>query len=293
MSLRLAYNTNGFPQHELADVAAILAELDYDGIAITPDIFQLNPLADGLAAARELRPRLLDLGLAVCIETGARFLLEARRKHQPTLLSGPAGAARRLDLLLRCHDIAVALGAESLSFWSGAWAADPAAPGDEAPSQQELLERLVAATHCLLEHGAGSGVTVAIEPEPGMLVSSLADWEQFARGCSHPELRLALDVGHVPVTEAITPAEAVRRHAQHLGALALDDALPGVHEHLLPGDGCIDWPALCATLKQVGYSGLAACELPRHSHDPIGAARTALQRLRAWSAADSVPPPSR
>ena len=46
MTLRLAYNTNGFPQHELREVVALLGDLGYRGIAITPDVHHLNPFED-------------------------------------------------------------------------------------------------------------------------------------------------------------------------------------------------------------------------------------------------------
>lgn len=277
--MRLAYNTNGFPQHDLASCAEILAELGYAGIAVTPDVLHLDPLTDGLARARELRPRLDDLGLAVALETGARFLLDRRRKHQPTLLSAPPAAARRLELLVRCHDLALALGAETLSFWSGAWA--PHGDEVERPSRAALRERLCAGAAALLDACAGSDVRVCFEPEPGMEVASLDELEGFLAELGRPALAVMLDVGHVPVTETAAPDAVLRRLAPRLGGLQLDDSRGGVHEHLMPGDGGIDFAALARAAREVGFAGLASVELPRHGHDPVAAARLARQRLVA------------
>ncbi|HZJ71033.1 MAG TPA: sugar phosphate isomerase/epimerase, partial [Planctomycetota bacterium] len=114
MTLRLAYNTNGWPQHRLDDIVTILSEMGYAGVAITPDVFHLDPFDRGTPErAAELRRRLDDLNLAVAVETGARFVLDPRRKHQPTLLGELPEATRRLDLLRRCLDLAVALRAET------------------------------------------------------------------------------------------------------------------------------------------------------------------------------------
>ncbi|MHC4846204.1 MAG: sugar phosphate isomerase/epimerase family protein [Planctomycetota bacterium] len=273
--LRLAYNTNGFPQHRVEDVAAVLARLGYAGIAITPDTFQLDPMGDGPARARALAPRLTDLGLAVAVETGARFVLDPVRKHQPTLLDGPDGAARRLEMLRRCLAIAVTLGAETFSFWSGT-------PTGEL-SRDEMLDRLCAGANALLNEARGSGVRVCFEPEPGMAVASLSETEAFFARLARDELLLMLDVGHVPVTETITPARAVTDWASRLGGLQLDDSRGGVHEHLAPGEGEIDWPALLAAIDAAGFDGLAALELPRHGHDPVATA------VRAKAFLDALP----
>ena len=40
--LRFAYNTNGLAHHRVEDAMRILADLGYDGIAITPDVGQID-----------------------------------------------------------------------------------------------------------------------------------------------------------------------------------------------------------------------------------------------------------
>src|SRR3712207_2068801 len=117
----LGYNTNGFAHHRLDDALAILAELGYQGVALTVDHHVLDPYAAGWRhEAERVRGPLDRLGLRCVVETGARFLLDPRRKHQPTLLSPAAEERdRRLDFLGRCVELARTLGAEAVSFWSG------------------------------------------------------------------------------------------------------------------------------------------------------------------------------
>src|SRR4051812_47800475 len=104
--MRLGYNTNGFAHHRLADALAVIAELGYRAIAITLDVHHLDPYAPSHRdELDDLARRCRELDLDPVIETGARFLLDPRRKHQPTLISAAApDRARRLDFLGRAID---------------------------------------------------------------------------------------------------------------------------------------------------------------------------------------------
>ena len=172
--------------HELHDVATRLAALGYAGIAIARRL-PPQPSRGALDEARALRRHLDDLQMAVAVASGARFLLDPARTHWPTLLDDPPAAARRLDYLQRCLALAVALRAETFSFWSGT-----APPG---LSPDETLERLARGAAALLDAAAGSGVRVCFEPEPGMAVASLEDTGDFLLELGRAELWLMLDVG--------------------------------------------------------------------------------------------------
>src|SRR5690242_3380255 len=115
----LFFNTNGFAFHRLEDAARVLARIGYDGVALTPDVHHLDPFRAGPSEVAAFRGLLDDLGLEVVVETGARFVLDPERKHRPSLLDEPRDAARRLDFLKRCVDLAVSLRAPVVSTWSG------------------------------------------------------------------------------------------------------------------------------------------------------------------------------
>ena len=107
----LGYNTNGFAHHRLDDALHVIAELGYRAVALTPDANHLHPDHTSDAQLRATRALLEKLDLAVVIETGARYVLDPRRKQRPTLIDADAeGRARRLDFLERCARIAAALG---------------------------------------------------------------------------------------------------------------------------------------------------------------------------------------
>jgi sugar phosphate isomerase/epimerase len=276
--VRLGYNTNGFAHHRLEDALHVIAELGYRAVALTPDANHLPPDHTSDAQLRTTRALLDRLDLAVVVETGARYVLDPRKKHHPTLVDADATQrTRRLDFLVRCAQIAVALGGDTISLWSGIPAPDV--------SRDDAWRFLVDGVARLHERVTPLGVRIAFEPEPGMLVQSLADWERLRELTSLDDLRLALDVGHVPCTERISAGDAIRHYGASLGTVHLDDTRNGVHEHLQIGEGDLDWADIMRALDDVGFDGIASVELSRHSHAAPEAARAALAALRAAASA--------
>ena len=117
----LGYNTNGMAHHDVFDAVALLAEIGYESVAITLDHGALDPWAPDIPQqVARMRQRLERFTLRSVVETGARYLLDPRRKHEPTLLTADRTARdRRIDFLKRAIDIASQLGSDCVSLWSG------------------------------------------------------------------------------------------------------------------------------------------------------------------------------
>ena len=278
MSLRYAYNTNGLQNHRLEDAVALTAEAGYDGLDLTLDVHHLDPYAPDLAGrAHRLGARLRDLGLEGCvIETGARFLLDPRVKHEPTLVSPSSeGRARRIDFLARALEAGAALEAEAVSFWAGV----PRAGVDRREAWRWLAEGVAE----VQERAAALGVRAALEPEPGMLVNDLDDYVAL-RDELGGRLPLALDVGHCLVTGERDPAAAVREFRADLATVAVEDMARGEHVHLPFGEGDLDLAEVLAALGEIDWRGLVCVELSRDSHrahEMVRAARAALREAES------------
>ena len=273
--MRLGYNTNGFAHHRLLDALAVIADSGYRAVAITLDVHHLDPFAAGHARECEVvgeACRALDL-LPV-IETGARFLLDARRKHRPTLLAEAAAErAVRIDFLARAIDAAAAVGARVVSLWSGA--------ADDAPGQQVLDERLAAGLRDVCARARAAGVVIGFEPEPGMYVEDMAAFARLRALVDDPAFQLTLDVGHAHLTEAAGAEATVRAWAGHIVNAHVEGMNRGLHDHLVPWEGDLDVRAAVAALRGTGFDGPACLELSRHSHDAARIARRAFEFLAA------------
>jgi len=270
--MRLGYNTNGFAHHRLDDALCILAELGYRSIAVTLDFHALNPYDPETSRQLPLiRDRLRELDLAVVIETGARFLLDPWRKHQPTLLTRDAAERdRRRDFLARAITIARELQAGAVSFWSGT-------PLDAEP-ESVLWDRLTDLCQSLADDAAAQNIRLAFEPEPGMFIDTLAKFRQLANRVNHPAFGLTLDIGHLHCTGEVPIAEHIREWQHCLWNVHIEDMRHGVHEHLFFGEGEIDFRPVLRTLQQE-YAGGVHVELSRHGHNAVETARRAIEFL--------------
>jgi sugar phosphate isomerase/epimerase len=269
----LGYNTNGWAHHDPLAAIELLAEMGYGSIALSLDHTLLNPYDDNLPREIESVRRLLDrLKLRNVVETGARYLLDPRHKHEPTLVSAAAQArARRIDFLKRSVDVAAALGSDCVSLWAGV-------VHDQA-DRDTAWARLVAGLGPVLEHAELRDVAIGFEPEPGMLVDTLDSYAELIARLKNIRLQLTLDIGHLHCLGEVPIADQIHRFASRLVNVHIEDMRTGVHEHLMFGEGEIDFRPVIEAFRQCGYEGGLHVELSRHSHGAVEAAQKAFAFL--------------
>ena len=280
--IRFGYNTNGLAHHRLDEALTLLGNIGYQAVAITPDVGQLDPYRLGANEAAQLRRQSVDLGLALTVETGARFLLDPAHKHDPNLMNVHGeGRERRVDYYRRCIDLAVELGAPLVSLWAGTESTGATFSTQKDP--RALLERLAEGLRSVLAHARARGVAIGFEPEPGMFIEGPAGYKALLEtlGPDAGDLGLTLDVGHLVVTGDRPEGDVIRAHSEQLVNVHLDDCPVGIHEHRPFGQGDLDLPGVLSALQEVGFQGVASVELSRDSHRGPEAAAEALGALRA------------
>jgi sugar phosphate isomerase/epimerase len=274
--MRLGYNTNGLVHHRLTDAIELLADVGYQSVALTLDAGALDPFEYPPVLARQIalvRSALDRRGLSRVIETGARYLLNPRIKHDPTLMD-PDVTRRliRVDFLCRAIDIAAQLDAECVSLWSGLL--------PDRIGEDQALDRLAEALVPVIRHAEVADIPLAFEPEPGMFIDRLARFEQLDERVRHPLFHLTMDLGHVYCLEDGSIADQLHRWAPRIKNIHIEDMVGGVHEHLMFGEGTMDFPAIFDALRQINYPWGIHVELSRHSHAGAEAASQAIDFLR-------------
>jgi sugar phosphate isomerase/epimerase len=263
----LGYNTNGLAHHDAYQAVELLAEIGYRSVALTIDHGMLNPYGGHVASRQKQMRRLVDqLGMRCVVETGARYLLDPQVKHEPTLMTADsAGRAKRIEFYKQAIDAASELNADCVSIWSGILR--------DGADEATAMRRLVAGLGEVLEYAEQRQVTIGFEPEPGMFIDTMVRFEQLLAAIDHPRLQLTLDVGHLQCLGETPIGAQVEKWGNRLVNVHIEDMRAGVHEHLMFGEGEIDFPPIFKSLLRVGYAGGVHVELSRHSHEGPDAAR--------------------
>lgn len=270
---KIGYNTNGFANHALLSAIDIIGCLGYESIAITIDHHALNPWDKNFEIQLvQVKERLEKYALASVVETGARFLLNPEIKHEPTLISpGKDKREIRIRFIKKCLEISSFLGSEAVSIWSG--------QKKEEISDQNAWEWLISGCREVSERAENLGIYIAFEPEPGMFVENLDQYDRLKEKTENEFFKLTLDLGHALITEN-SVSKAIWRYRNDIVNIHLEDMKKDKHDHLFFGEGEMDFHEIFKGLKDINYKGQVNIELSRHSHNAVETAETAKRFLQ-------------
>ncbi len=279
--MNLAFSTNAYLNFSFAEAVRRIAAIGYRGVEIMADVPHAWPAFLLPEQKRSIRDVLAANDLA--ISNVNAFMMNAindRRQrywHPSWIEPDPHYRAIRVDHTKRALTLARELGAACITT-------EPGGPVEPGGSWAAALEVFVEELKPVAEHAEKEGVLLMVEPEPGLLIETAEQFEEFMRHVDSPAVGLNFDVGHMYCVGE-DPASSLRRLARFVRHVHLEDiAATRVHQHLVPGDGAIDFPAVLRALRDVKYTGWVTVELYPYVDDPDPAARLARERVLAAAA---------
>ncbi len=141
---------------------------------------------------------------------------------------------------------------------------------DEADSYVRALDQLA-------PHAEAAGVTITVEPLNRYemhLINTLADGIAIAQRVGSPRVKVLADVFHMSIEEDDLAA-SIRAAGDWIGHVHFAD-----NQRAHPGTGSIDFEAVYAALRDIGYVGSTALECGMRG-DPATALRQCAAYLRA------------
>ncbi len=270
--MRLAYSSNAYMRYSVLDAIDRIAALGYDGMELMADAPHAWPatLDDGTLA--EIVGRLRDRGLE--LSNINAFMMNAVGDFwHPSWIEKEQELRRaRVQHTIDALRMAGTLGAPCITT-------EPGGPLESGMARDEALELFVAGLREALHVAEQEGILLLVEPEPGLLIESAAQFRELAARIDSPAFGLNFDIGHFYCVGELLAGTVhdLKEWTRHVHVE--DIAATRVHHHLIPGDGAIDFHSVITAFCESGYDGWLTVELYPYLDDPDEAGRRARDHL--------------
>jgi sugar phosphate isomerase/epimerase len=275
--MKLAFSTNAYLNYSFTEAVRRLADIGYEGVEIMADVPHAWPAFLLAEQKQALRDALTKNKLA--ISNVNAFMMHAvndprqRYWHPSWIEADPHYRRIRIEHTKRCLTLARELGAACITT-------EPGGPVEPGASWSRALALFVEEIKPVAEHAEKGGVLLLVEPEPGLLLETMDQFLEFIQHIDSPAVGLNFDIGHAYCV-GDDPAAHIPRMAKYIRHIHLEDiAATRVHQHLVPGDGAIDFAATLRAIQSIGYQGWVTIELYPYVDNPDDAARRARQYIQ-------------
>lgn len=241
--MKFAGHTMGMPQRDIYGCIDLMGDLGFDGVEVrvAPD-GQLDDLAYDAALGERVREHARDRNVEICCLT----------PYYQDLLD-PAIRDDRIAGLQRVVDMARDLGCPLVRAHGG-----PAIPDDQDP--EAARDTIAAGLRVVGEYADGRGVRIAVETHGGSGTYSVTETADMMRRVGHPAVGVLFDIAWTFRAGEETVEETLELLGGHIIHCHVKDFRgPGpdgdFRLQVLPGAGCLPWPALLTGLVARGYQG--------------------------------------
>jgi len=272
----LAFSTNAFKKNTFEEALRSIAAIGYSAVELMADLHHAYPplMTEGRTA--QIKGLLAELNLSVS-NVNAFTLFACGDTYRPTWIEdSPAERQRRVEHTLNSIRVAADFGARTVSLQPGGPMIGTGLTRAEAGRRfAEGLEQCV-------DLARERGVILAVEPEPGLFIQTAAEYLEFKREYfrDEPAVQMNCDCGHLFCCGE-DPAQVIREHAEHIAHIHIEDiGANRVHQHLTPGKGAMDFPAIFEAVERVGYRRPVTVELYPYETTAAGVAKLAYEHLR-------------
>ena len=272
---RLAFSTNAFKKNTLIEAIDSIAGVGYVGCELMADLHHAYPPTMDQARRRDTLKHIRNSGMGVS-NVNAFTLFACGDTYHPSWIEDDARKRQtRIDHTMACIELTADFGATTISLQPGGpmigTSIDRKLAGDR---YAEGLSRVIPLAKSL-------GITLGIEPEPGLFIESSAEYLDFKNAyfTDEPTVKMNCDIGHL-FCVGEDPAAVIRALPGHVAHVHLEDIGSNrVHQHLTPGKGVIDFKAIFSALDEIGYSGWTTVELYPYETTAAGVAKLAIEHL--------------
>lgn len=260
MYFKIGYISNGFQNHDIFDMIKIITELGFNGLGLTLDVCHYNPFKNSERLLKRIKRNLKENNIETVIETGARFLLNPWKKHEPTLVSNEEkDRNKRIEFVKKAVDVAEFLEANVVTIFSGKIYGNV--------FKEEVFGWLINGVSEITEYAKMKNIKIGFEPEPQMLIETLEQYSLLRKKINYDNFGLTLDIGHTQCCENQSIRDCIISRQNEIFNIHLTDIKNKKHFHLPLGEGDINFLDVFKALKKIKYANIVNLEMSRNSHN--------------------------
>lgn len=264
--MNIGYTTSGFSNHGLEETIKILDKLGYRGLEIVLDKQHYHPYFS--PSISNVKKAIDDHGMQVVIGTGGRFAL-SEIKHEPTFINpDEKSRMKRIEFTKKAIDTCTELNGSVVTGHSGKLS-------DGVDAYEAFLWTIEGLGE-VCDYANDRGVIFALEPEPGMLISSMKDWYSINKTIN---VGFCLDIGHVFCVEE-NPVSAVKKGMRIANNIHLEDIKGRTHKHLKLGEGDINFSEVLPLISRVNC--MVNVELHDYSDSAENTAEDSIRKINCF-----------
>jgi sugar phosphate isomerase/epimerase len=274
--MRLGFSSNAFKKFSLEQCITLISQIGYSAVEILCDVPHAYPTKEQDVVG--IRALLSSYNLEIS-NLNAFTLYAIRDTYHPSWIEEASEMRQiRLEHTINCIELASKLGCKNISTEAGG-------PFfKETNNQAVLMRRFTKEINAISRFAEQHGVKVLIEPEPGLLLETSRDFLSFIKNIKSDSIRLNFDIAHFYCARE-DPTEMVYRLSDFIEHFHLSDITSNrIHNHLIPGQGSINFKSVLKAISELGYKGFVTVELYPYQNNPVYAATKSynfLQRLQA------------
>ncbi|MFL6409383.1 MAG: sugar phosphate isomerase/epimerase family protein [Nitrososphaeraceae archaeon] len=284
--MKLAFSTNAFKKYSLKESIRLIREVGYEGVEILCDVPHAYPPCldeeDILSIQEIISKNNIEIS-----NLNAFTLYAITDVYHPSWIESDKQLRElRIQHTINCLRLAKKIGAKNISTEPGG----PIEAGNDnkynnndfknntnnkrssydLEALQEFFVNGIVRTSKVAEE---YGVKILVEPEPGLLLQNSEQFLKFIKNINSHYVGLNFDMGHFFCVRE-DPAALIYNLAEHIGHFHLADiAHTRVHNHLIPGQGSVDFASIFKAISEINYQGFITVELYPYQDDPVYAAR--------------------
>lgn len=251
----------------------MIAEIGYEGIELLCDTPHAYP------------PTFQDKEIDSFKNQIAKFRLDISNLNAFTLYSisdvyhpswiedDKASRELRITHTINCIKLAKKIGVKNLST-------EPGGPLSGSKTNIKYLENLfMEGLNRVVPIAEQENIIILIEPEPNLLLENSNQFLNFIENLSTDNVRLNFDIGHFYCVGE-EPTDLIYKLSEYIEHFHLADiASNRIHNHLIPGEGSINFRSVFKAIEAIGYKGFVTVELYPYQLCPKEAGKKAYEYL--------------